>query len=203
MTQIYPNLPHMAPGATPPGYAPQHPMPGMSGPPSMPPLMAAPRPTKPGPRRGWIAAGITAAAVAVFGAGAIGVVVGTHLASTRSSPATSESGTSTATAVQIREQTIDLCTRFAAGERAMPIPQRSGFDVVPSTNYIADALRDNPSADETIRAAVVDSLAGLRGHIADASGEPSKGAIQLPPWSLDAARDADQRVWDLCRAYKG
>lgn len=76
MTQIYPNLPHMAPGATPPRNAPQHPMPGMSGPPSMPPLMAPARLTKPGPRRGWIAA----PAVAVFGAGAIGVVVGTLVA---------------------------------------------------------------------------------------------------------------------------
>lgn len=204
MTQTYPHPPHMAPGATPPGYAPQPSMPGMGGPPPMPPLMAPPRPTKPGPRRGWIAAGITAAAVVVFGAGAIGVVVGTHLASTPSSPASSGSGSTTVTAAQIKDQTVDLCTRFAAAERAMPIPQRSGFDVVPTTNYIADALRENPSADETIRAAVVDSLTGLRDHIADASGEPSKGAIQMPRnWSVDRANDADQRVWDLCRAYEG
>lgn len=204
MTQTYPHPPHMAPGATAPGYAPQQPMPGMSGPPPMPPLMAPPRPTKPGPRRGWIAAAISAAAVAVFGAGAIGVVVGTHLASTPSGSATSGSETSTATVAQIKEQTIDLCTRFAAGYRAMPSPQNNGFDVVPIANYVADALRDNSAADPDIRSAVETSLSGLRTHIADSSHEPSKGAIQMPrDWSVDRANDADQRVWDLCRAYEG
>lgn len=205
MTQTHPHPPYMAPGSTQLGYAPQQPMPGMGGPPPMPPLMAPPpRPAESGSRRGWIAAGITAAAVIAFGAGALGVLVGTHLADTPNSPTASGSGATSATAAQIKDQTVDLCTRFAAGYRAMPSPQNNGFDVVPIANYVADALRDNPSADSDIRAAVEASLAGLRTHVADSSHEPSAGAIQMPQeWSVERANDADRRAWSLCRAYEG
>ena len=205
MTQTYPHPPYMAPGATQPAYAPQQPTPGMGGPPPMPPLMAPPpQPAPSRSRRGWIAAGITAAAVTVFGAGAIGVLVGTHLASTSNKPAASGSESATVTAAQIKDQTVDLCTRFAAGYRAMPSPQNNGFDVVPIANYIADALRDNPAADSDIRSAVEASLTGLRTHVADSSHEPSAGAIQMPQeWSVERANDADRHVWNLCRAYEG
>jgi hypothetical protein len=86
----------------------------------------------------------------------------------------------------------------------MPRPQNTGFDVVPTANYIADALRDNPAADTSIREAVTQSLKLLRAHVALASGEATAGAIQIPQgWTAEKANAADQQVWDLCRAYGG
>ncbi|MFV1501381.1 hypothetical protein [Mycobacterium kansasii] len=153
-------------------------------------------------------AAVIAACVAVFIAGIVGVYVGNRTATrdqptVQAAPAASASAP-TPTAEQVRAATVDLCTRFAAGYRAMPSPQNTSFDVVPSANYIADALRDNPVADPAIRDAVTKSLALLRDHAAALSREPSAGAIHIPQdFRAAPANAADQRTWDLCRAYDG
>ncbi|MGV7303124.1 hypothetical protein PJK45_24120 [Mycobacterium kansasii] len=144
----------------------------------------------------------------MFIAGIVGVYVGNRTA-TRDQPAiqaapAAPASAPTPTAEQVRAATVDLCTRFAAGYRAMPSPQNTGFDVVPTANYIADALRDNPIADPSIRDAVTKSLALLRDHAAALSREPSAGAIHIPQdWKAAPANAADQQTWDLCRAYEG
>lgn len=182
---------------------------------SAPPPFGAPIPLPPAPprrggsrsRRGLVIAGVIAACVAVFVSGIVGVYVGNRTA-TKDQPAVQAAPAApsapTPTAEQVRAATVDLCTRFAAGYRAMPSPQNSGFDVVPSANYIADALRDNPIADPGIRDAVTKSLAFLRDHAAALSREPSAGAIHTPQdFKAAPANAADQRTWDLCRAFEG
>lgn len=183
---------------------------------SAPPPFGAPIPLPPAPdrregqqsRRGPVVAAVIAACVAVFIAGIVGVYVGNRTATrdqptVQAAPAASASAP-TPTAEQVRAATVDLCTRFAAGYRAMPSPQNTSFDVVPSANYIADALRDNPVADPAIRDAVTKSLALLRDHAAALSREPSAGAIHIPQdFRAAPANAADQRTWDLCRAYDG
>lgn len=140
---------------------------------------------------------VVSAAVATVGiaAGATGVFVGTRIARTEQPSVDSSTGT-------VRAQTVDLCTRYAAGYRALPSPQKTGADLIPAANYISDALRDNPMADNDIRTAVADSLSLTRDQAAHLSGEAVRGAIQPPSdWSVDRANHADQRVWDACRAY--
>ncbi len=152
-------------------------------------------PGGPSRRRHWTVLGLVAAAVGIAAAGAVGVYVGARISQPSSATA--------ASADTVHSQTVDLCTRFAGGYRAMPTPQRTAFDIIPTANYIADALRDNPLADSTIRNAVSDSLALTRSQAARLSGEAARGAIQPPTdWSVDVANHADQRVWDLCRAYQ-
>lgn len=169
--------------------------------PPMPQFYPAPVPRK--RKGGNIAALIGGAMVAVLTAGVVGGLMGNHMAGgTTAAPPPPAATPPTPTAEQVKTSTIDLCTRFAAGYRAMPSPQNSGFDVLPTANFIADALRDNPAADGFIRDAVTRSLALLREHAASASGEPARGAIQPPTsWTAAAANSADQKVWDLCRAY--
>lgn len=174
-------------------------------PPSMQPPMAPGYPPAQPPRSpkgGLITAAIVGAAAIALTAGAIGGLIGNHMAS---SPAPAAPATPPApTSEQVHVATVDLCTRFAAGYRAMPSPQNTAFDVLPTANFIADALRDNPAADATIREAVEKSLQLLRQHAAASSGEQTRGAIQpAVGWTADAANNADQRVWDLCRAYGG
>lgn len=191
---------------------------GFGGPPSLPPPPGGPVLPPPSPqyrddkksRRGFAVVAVIAGSIGVFVAGALGVYVGSRLTSTgtQQQAAQAASGPPTTvpipTAEQVYAATVDLCTRFAGGYRAMPRPQNNGFDVVPTANYIADALRDNPAADTRIRDAVSESLAFLRGHIALASGAKTAGAIQIPQdWTAEEANAADQRVWDLCRAYGG
>lgn len=175
--------------------------------PPMPPMQQMPPgypPVQP-PRKskgGLIAAAIVGAAAIALTAGAIGGLIGNRMAA---SPAPAAPTAPPApSAEQVRAATVDLCTRFAAGYRAMPSPQNTAFDVLPTANFIADALRDNPAADSTIREATEKSLQLLRQHAATASGEQTRGAIQpAVGWTADAANTADQRVWDLCRAYGG
>lgn len=153
---------------------------------------------------GLITAAIVGAAAIALTAGGIGGLIGNHIA-TGSAPQSAPQAAATPpapTTEQVHAATVDLCTRFAAGYKAMPSPQNSGFDVLPTANYISDALRDNPAADTDVRSAVTKSLTLLRAHVAVAGGERSQGAIQTPTnWTAAAANDADQRVWDLCRAY--
>lgn len=181
--------------------------PPLPGPPiPFPPT--APRPGRTDSRRGPVVAGVIAACVAVLVAGAVGVYIGSVTATkdqqaSQAAPAPPPSAPAP-TSDQVRAATVDLCTRFAAGYRAMPSPQHTSFDVVPTVNYIADALRDNPIADPSIRDAVTKSLALLRDQAAAYSREPSAGAIHVPQdWKAAPGNAADQRVWDLCRAYEG
>jgi hypothetical protein len=152
-----------------------------------------------------IVAAAVGAFVAVLVVGLLGLYVGSRLTnSSAPQQQPTQPSAPAPTAGQVHAATVDLCTRFAAGYRAMPSPQKTAFDIVPTVNYVADALRDNAIADSAIREAVGKSLTGLREHAMLLSGEPDHGAIQNPVnWTLDAAAHADQRVWDLCRAYEG
>ena len=155
-------------------------------------------------RRGLSVAIVIAVCLAVVIVGAVGVYAYSRLTSSTSGQreAPPAQVLSAPTAEQVRAATVDLCTRFAAGYRAMPAPQNTGFDLIPTINYIAHALRDDSIADGAIRQAVAKSLLGLRDHAMLLSGEANHGAIQNPKnWSVDTAAHADQRVWDLCRAY--
>lgn len=172
----------------------------------LPPLPQTPQPYPVLPLRksknGLIATLVIGAAAIALIAGGIGGIIGNHLAT--NAPASSSPSTHlpAAPAEQVHAETVDLCTRFAAGYRAMPSPQKTGFDVLPTANFISDALRDNPAADSSIRNAVSESLTLLRQHASAASGESLRGAIQpATTWTVQAANTADQRVWDLCRAY--
>lgn len=180
------------PGATPPSPPT----------PQMPHFYPPPAPPK--RKGGLIAAIVGGAAVVALAAGVVGGLIGNHMASTTEASPTRAAvpAQPEPTAQQVNAATVDLCTRFAAGYRAMPSPQNTGFDVLPTANYIADAIRDNPDADGPIRDAVNRSLSLLRQHAANASGEATRGAIQPPTsWTAAAANEADQKVWDLCRAY--
>jgi hypothetical protein len=190
---------------------------GFGGPVSLPPPRGVPVPLPPPQHRdsqksryGLLVAAAIAAVVAVFIAGVAGVYVGSTLTSKTVAPKEAANASmppavaTTPTAGQIHAETADLCSRFVSGYKAMPSPQNTGFDIIPTINYIADALRDNPLADNAIRQAVGVSLTGLRGHAMLLSREADHGAIQNPTdWTLDAAAHADQRIWDLCKAYAG
>lgn len=173
--------------------------------PPMPPGYPPAQPPRK-PKGGLVAGAIVGAAAIALTAGAIGGLIGNHMATAPSAQSASAAPATppAPTADQVHTATVDLCTRFAAGYRAMPSPQNTGQDVMPSYNYISEALRDNPTADNAIRDAVGESLRLARDQVAHFSHEPAKGAIQTnTPWSPDVANTADQRVWDLCRAYGG
>jgi len=176
---------------------------------SWPPAPGAHRPSPPplpnrGPRSGLITAAIVGAAAIALTAGGIGGLIGNRMAAgfaAQSSPP-STAPSAAPSAEQVRAATVDLCTRFAAANRAMPVPQNNGFDVIPSYTYLSEALQENPSADGAIRAAVTDSLRLARDQIAHFSHEPASGAIQpATNWSAAAATAASQKVWDLCSTY--
>lgn len=176
-----------------------------------PPAAAYPLPPYPPPgggRQTWGGARravmILGVMVCVFAAGLGGVAVGTHIAS-RPSPAAAATSTPPPPSADIvRTQTIDLCTRFATAYAAIPSPQNVSADLVPATNYVADALRDNPAADSDVRAAVTKSLQQLRDHGAALSREPARGAVQPPTnWTAAAANAADDQVWASCHSYQG
>jgi hypothetical protein len=149
------SLPGWQPQIGPPppaGYSPAQPDSSFSPPKRLP----VDRPMSGARRAGAVAALISC----VFGAGLAGVVVGHRMASTRTStPAPAASPVQPSLDVT-RAQTIDLCTRFAAGYAALPSPQTSAADVVPAANYIADALRDNPIAEGSVRVGAM--LVGAR-----------------------------------------
>lgn len=176
---------------------------GLGGPASLPPP-----PQRRGDkrfRRGLSVAIVIAVCLAVVIVGGVGVYVGSRLTSSTSQRYEAQPvPVPSAPTEQVRAATVDLCTRFAAGYRAMPAPQNTGFDVIPSLDYIADALSDNPSADNAIRNAVAESLRLARDQVSHLSNEAARGAIQPSmTWTPEMANQADQRVWDLCRAYGG
>ncbi|BCI84788.1 hypothetical protein MTY66_64130 (plasmid) [Mycolicibacterium sp. TY66] len=154
---------------------------------------------------GLITAAIVGAAAIALTAGGIGGLIGNHMAAAPApAAAAAPAAPPGATAEQVHASTVDLCTRFAAGDRAMPTPQATGFDVIPSYNYISEALRENADADSTIRDAIADSLRLYRDQASKLSHEPARGAVQPAiGWTASMANTADQRVWDLCRGYGG
>lgn len=168
--------------------------------PSIPQFYPAPAPRK--HKGGNIAAVIGVAVVAVLTAGVVGGLIGNHIAGTTAAPPPPAATPPTPTAEQVRASTIDLCTRFAAGYRAMPSPQRSTGDILPSYNYISEALNANPNADNAIRDAVAQSLKMARDQISNFSDQPRVGAIEpSKTWTAEAANAVDQHAWDLCKAY--
>ena len=172
------------------------------GPPSPQPCYPAPAPRE--GKGGLIAAVIGGAAAIALTAGVVGGLIGNQMAGTTVATPPPTATPPAPTAEQVDAATIDLCTRFAAADRAMPSPQNTGFDIIPSYNYLSDALRDNPAADPSIRGAVAESLRLARDQAARFSHEPAAGAIQTnTAWTVEAANTADQQVWDLCRAYGG
>lgn len=186
-------------------WQPTHPAPPAYGPAGGP---AAPQYSRGGnvARRAGMVAGV---AVLVFVAGLAGVIVGAQIppSPTASPPAAAPpSGPPPAAPDpnQVRAQTIDLCTRFAAAYSSYPSPQKSAADVVPTANYISDALRDNQIADPGVRSAMTESLRQFRDHAAGFSREPAKGAVQPPTgWTAAAANAADEAVWSACTGYQG
>lgn len=176
---------------------------------SWPPTPGGHRPPPPLPNRGpsrggLITAAIVGAAAIALTAGGIGGLIGNHMASgSAAQPSPPYTPPPAApSAEQVRAATVDLCTRFAAANRAMPVPQNNGFDVIPSYNYLSEALQENPAADGAIRSAVTDSLRLARDQIAHFSHEPASGAIQpSTTWSAAVATAASQKVWDLCSTY--
>src|SRR5277367_2977545 len=84
------------------------------------------------PRRHITAFVAIGACASVFTAGALGVVVGSHMANTPKPTATSTVPPPSAALIQA--QTVDLCTRFAAAYAAVPVPQNDAADVVPEVS---------------------------------------------------------------------
>ncbi len=175
------------------------------GPGTMPPAPPTPQfYPAPAPRKrtgGLIAAVLGGAAVVALAAGVVGGLIGNHMASTTSAQSPQPS-MAVPTAEETHVATVDLCTRFAAGYHAMPDTQSSAADVIPSLTYITQALSDDRAADSTIRDAMAESLRLARDQASKLTKEPARGAIQpATTWTAQAANTADQRVWDLCRAY--
>lgn len=172
---------------------------GSAAMPPSPPFHPSPAPRK---RKGGLAAAAIGGAVVALTAGVVGGLIGNHMAGTTAAAPPPVAVPPAPTAEQVNAATVDLCTRFAAGYRAMPSPQNTAADVIPSYTYISEALRENPAADGTIRDAVAQSLTMARNQASQFSHEPAAGAIRTnTTWTPEAANTADQRVWDLCRAY--
>jgi hypothetical protein len=170
--------------------------------PPMPQFYPAPAPRK--RKGGLIAAVIGGAVVVALTAGVVGGLIGSHMAGTTAAPPPPAATPPAPTAEQVNAATLDLCTRFAAGYRAMPSPQKSSADVLPSYTYISEALSDNASADKAIRDAVTESLRMARDQISNFSDQPPVGAIEPnKTWTAEAANSVDQHAWDLCKAYRG
>jgi hypothetical protein len=152
----------------------------------------------------WVVA-IAAALIAGGVAGGIaGVIAGAH--TTRPAvPATARPAPAPAPNGEIRAAaTVDLCTAYAVGTRAMPIPQTNAIDVLPVINYINAALAADQAADPEIRAAVAADLALTRRQAGALTHEAPAGAIQPGTgWTADASNDSEETVFKLCRAYTG
>lgn len=178
------------------------PAPGGHRPP--PPQSYPPPPTRKA-KGGLITAAIAGAAAIALTAGGIGGLIGNRITAGPAATASPQPAPPppAPTAEQVHAATVDLCTRYVAANRALPSPQNNGFDVIPSYNYMAEALRENPSADSAIRDAVTESMRQTRDQAAHFSHEPAAGAIQPPiTWSPTEATAAAQKVWDLCSAYR-
>lgn len=88
------------------------------------PFSSSTQPGYPPPHKskgGLITAAIIGVAAIALIAGGIGGLIGNHMA-TAPTPAAAAPAASP-TAEQVHAATVDLCTRFAAGDRAMPTPQ--------------------------------------------------------------------------------
>jgi len=171
-------------------------------------------PTGPQPHAGpyparmrWPSVVAIAAALLAGGVvgGVIGVIAGTHItrpavsAMVRPAPAPASPASN-----EIRAATIDLCTAYAVGTRAMPIPQTKAMDVLPGINYINAALAADQAADPEIRAAVAADLVLTRQQAGALTHESPAGAIQPGTgWTADASNDSEETVFKLCRAYTG
>lgn len=151
-----------------------------------------------------VAAGVGAVAAACVVAGAAGVAAGFVHFSTAPPTAGTAVSVAPASADQVRLATVELCTGYASAYAALPDGQSSPADVIPAAAAISTALRENPSADAQIRAAVIDSVRLLQGEAAWLSQVPAQGAIRPPddPHNRQG-RVADQHVFDLCRDYRG
>ena len=99
--------------------------------PQMPPFYLAPAPRK--RKGGLIAAALGGAVVVALIAGMVGGLIGNHMAGTPATAPPPVAAPLAPTAAQVSAATIDLCTRFAAGYRAMPSPQNTAADVFPAT----------------------------------------------------------------------
>lgn len=227
MTNPYPPMP--TPGGSPPadtpiasepGHAPEYGQrqdvssPWSPGPPPSAPQVhytggpwqpVPQQPAPPGgkPRRALLVTAAIVALAAVFAAGIGGVFVGSRLNTEPADQQQTQASPPAPTDAEVNAATVDLCTRFAAGSRAMPVPQNTGFDVIPTLIYISDALDDNALADPAIRDAVTNSLKLFHDQVSFLmKSDGARGAIQpVTDWTPEAANQADQRVWDLCRAY--
>ena len=171
--------------------------------PPLPPLPQAYPPPQPRKGKGGlITAAIVGVAAIALTAGGIGGLVGNHIAAGSAAQSSPPAASSAPTSAQVHAATVDLCTRFAAGYHAMPSTQNTAADVIPSLTYITQALNDDQVADGTIRNALTESLKLARDQASKLTNEPARGAIQpSTTWTSAAANEADQRVWDLCRAY--
>jgi hypothetical protein len=140
---------------------------------------------------------------AAFGMGSAGGIVGAYIKSP-AAPTPLAAATAKPSADEVRAQTVDLCTRYAAGYASIRSPQNEAADIVPAANYVSDALRENAYADPSVRVAVMASLRLMREHGAALSHEPARGAVQ-PPNGFRAApaNAADDQVWDRCWNYEG
>ena len=173
---------------------------GSAAMPPGPPFYPSPAPRK---RKGGLAAAVIGGAVVALIAGVIGGLIGNRMAmGTTASPPPPSAAPPAPTTEQVHADTIDLCTRFAAGYKAMPSPQKSSADILPSYNYISEALNANANADKAIRDAVTQSLKMARDQISNFSDQPQVGAIEpSKTWTAEAANAVDQHAWDLCKAY--
>lgn len=144
--------------------------------------------------------GVATLLAAAFGMGLAGGLLGAHINPPPAPPV--PAAATEPSAAEVRAETIDLCTRFAAAYAAIPSPQTASADMIPATNYVSEALRDNTNAEPGVREAVEESLRLMRQHSAALSHEKSRGAVQ-PPNGFNAApaNAADDRVWDACYAY--
>jgi hypothetical protein len=126
--------------------------------------------------------------VVALAAGVVGGLIGNHMADTTAAAPPPAAAPPAPTPTQVNAPTIDLCTRFAAGYRAMPSPKNTAADVIPSYNYISEALRENPAAEGAIRNAVARSLTMARDQTSNFSHEPAAGAIRTnTTWTPEAA----------------
>jgi hypothetical protein len=183
---------------------PQQSAPGGHMRPLLPPPQSYPSQPSRSFKGGLIAAAIVGAAAIALTAGGIGRLIGNHILTGSAAQYSPQPVTAppASTAEQVHAATVDLCTRFAAGYHAMPSAQNTAADVIPSLTYITQALNDDLAADGTIRNALTESLKLARDQASKLTNEPARGAIQpSTSWTAAAANAADQKVWDLCRAF--
>jgi hypothetical protein len=183
---------------------PQQSAPGGHMRPLLPPPQSYPSQLSRSFKAGLIAAAIVGAAAIALTAGGIGGLIGNHILTGSAAQYSPQPVTAppASTAEQVHAATVDLCTRFAAGYHAMPSAQNTAADVIPSLTYITQALNDDLAADGTIRNALTESLKLARDQASKLTNEPARGAIQpSTSWTAAAANAADQKVWDLCRAF--